>query len=286
MRAIGTILFVVIALCILSEAASRKRTRTSTSTTEAPLTLADREENLLKREEDQREREGNFRLREENLAAREATFREREDKLSVREQNIAIREQNTLKGSCSHKLDESVTPPPDYTLVRYDEIQLKYLEIGTTQYCSANMRFFATPYNETSGSCDCDYHECSRPLLYSDKYKQCFWAWSQGPCEQGEWYTFDENFVPICKNNTCPESEPLPISSYHFQSPTDEKCYQAGTKGYCTKRNERLLTAPGAPIPTCRTQTVCYPLTIPATQDCVPGNKRYFDGLCDEEEEE
>lgn len=117
-------------------------------------------------------------MREDALAIREAAFREREDKLSVREENVAIREQNTLKGSCSNKLEET-TPPPDYTVVRFDETSQAYLEIGSTKYCSQNMRFFADPDNETAGACDCDYHECSRPLLYSDKYKQCFWAWSQ-----------------------------------------------------------------------------------------------------------
>lgn len=142
------------------------------------LTLADREAALQQREENQKEREENFKTREETLAAREAAFRGREDKLSVREQNIALREQNTLKGSCSDKLVET-TPPPDYTAVRFDETSQTYLEIGSTKYCSQNMRFFADPYNETAGACDCDYHECSRPLLYSDKYKQCFWAWSQ-----------------------------------------------------------------------------------------------------------
>ncbi len=146
--------------------------------TDVELTLADRELALQKREDNQKEREENFRIREETLAAREAAFREREDKLSVREQNIAIREQNTLKGSCSNKLEDT-TPPPDYTVVRFDETAQTYYEIGSTKYCSQNMRFFADPYNETTGACDCDYHECSRPLLYSDKYKQCFWAWSQ-----------------------------------------------------------------------------------------------------------
>lgn len=140
------------------------------------LTIADRELALQKREENQKEREENFKTREETLAAREANFREREEKLSVREQNIAIREQNTLKGSCSDKLEET-TPPPDYTVVRFDETSQTYLEIGSTKYCSQYMRFFADPDNETAGACD--YHECSRPLLYSDKYKQCFLAWSQ-----------------------------------------------------------------------------------------------------------
>lgn len=142
------------------------------------LTIADREAALQKREENQAEREENFRQREVTLAVREAAFREREDKLSVREENIAIREQNALKGSCSDKLEET-TPPPDYTLVRFDAVSQKYLEIGSTKYCSQNMRFFADPYNETAGACDCDYHECARPLLYSEKYQQCFWAWSQ-----------------------------------------------------------------------------------------------------------
>lgn len=146
--------------------------------TDLESTVADREAALKKREENQREREANFRAREEALALREGAFREREEKLTVREENIAIREQNALKGSCSTVLEET-TPPPDYTLVRFDEASQMYLEIGSTKYCSQNMRFFADPDNETAGACDCDYHECSRPLLYSDKYKQCFWAWSQ-----------------------------------------------------------------------------------------------------------
>lgn len=270
------------------------------SLTDLEQTIADREAALQKREDNQREREENFRNREETLAVREAAFRQREDKLSVREQNLAIREQNALKGSCSDKLEDS-TPPPDYTLVRFDEISQKYLEIGSTKYCSQNMRFFADPDNETAGACDCDYHECSRPLLYSDKYKQCFWAWSQvsfvndlftelnlflnyllkqGPCEQEEWYIYDEEYKPVCEPNSCPVSEALPISNYYFQSDEDGKCYKASSKGYCTKKRERLLTAPGAPIPTCRSQTICYPLTIPATQECVPGNKRHYDGNC------
>ncbi|KAJ6645288.1 hypothetical protein Bhyg_00492 [Pseudolycoriella hygida] len=265
----------------------RTRTRTVTTTTPEPLseldqTIADREVALHKREENLREREENFRSREVTLAVREAAFREREEKLSVREENLAIREQNALKGSCSDKLEET-TPPPDYTLVRYDEATQKYLEIGSTKYCSENMRFFADPDNETAGTCDCDYHECSRPLLYSDKYKQCFWAWSQGPCEQEEWYTYDDEYNPVCEKNPCPPSEALPISNYYFRSDENGKCYKTGSKGYCSKKNERLLTAPGAPIPTCRSQTICYPLTIPATQECVPGNKRHYDKLCNVE---
>lgn len=102
----------------------------------------------------------------------------------------------------------------------------------------------------------------------------------QGPCEQEEWYTYDDEYKPVCEPNPCPASEALPIPNYYFRSDEDGKCYKAGNKGYCTKKNERLQTAPGAPIPTCRSQTICYPLTIPATQECVPGNKRHYDGLC------
>ncbi|XP_037048337.1 uncharacterized protein LOC119082794 [Bradysia coprophila] len=287
-KTLSATFIILIYVCVVDvTSAQRHRSRTRGTTTPEPvpdleLTLADREAALQKREENQMEREENFRHREATLAMREAAFREREEKLSVREQNIAIREQNTLKGSCSNKLEDT-TPPPDYTAVRFDETSQTYLEIGSTKYCSQNMRFFADPYNETSGACDCDYHECARPLLYSDKYKQCFFAWSQGPCEQGEWYTYDNDYKPVCEMNPCPASEAIAISDYYFQSDEDGKCYKTGSRGYCSKKNERLLTAPGAPIPSCRKQTVCYPLTIPATQECVPGNRRHYDGLCMDE---
>lgn len=189
-----------------------------------------------------------------------------------------MREQNTVRGSCSSP-DGSSTQPPDYDAVRWDREFNKLQDIGEVGSCSENMRFFANPSNETEGKCDCDYHaSCSRPLLYSDKYKQCFWAWSQGPCEQKEWYVFDENYMPICEPNPCPESIGVGTPSYYFMHYEDGKCYKAGSKGPCKKKGERLFTLPDDPIPKCRKSSLCPPQSI--QQICLPGNRRYFDGHC------
>lgn len=144
-------------------------------------TLAEREASLLDREESFRNREAVFRMREEKLSLREEQFKVREDKLSQREKNIELREQNTVRGSASAGCSADAAPA-DYSIVRMDIESGKLMDIGDLGTCSENMRFFANPDNETLGQCDCDYHQCSRPLIYSEKYKQCFWAWSQVCC--------------------------------------------------------------------------------------------------------
>lgn len=129
--------------------------------------------NLLHREENLNARDKKFREREVNLTLREEQVRFREQKLAVREENIRQREQKVSE------VVPQTTPPPDYGLVRQDVVSGRLIEIGSTELCPANMRFFAIPGSKTEGTCDCDYHQCPRPLLYSKKYNQCFWAWSQ-----------------------------------------------------------------------------------------------------------
>ena len=80
--------------------------------------------------------------------------------------------------------------------------------------------------------------------------------------------------------NPCPESVGVGIASYYFKSPEDGKCYKAGSKGPCKKNGERLFIIPDDPIPKCRKQSTCPAQTVPPMQRCIPGNKRYFDGLC------
>lgn len=135
--------------------------------------VTEREINLLQREQNFNAREQKFREREVNLTLREEAIRLREEKIAVREDNVKLRESQARVSA------PQPTPPPDYSLVRVDTVTGKVIEIGSTEYCPANMRFFAIPGSKTEGTCDCDYHQCARPLLYSSKYNQCFWAWSQ-----------------------------------------------------------------------------------------------------------
>jgi len=284
---------VLIIFCSIDVKAQRRRQSTRTTTTAVPVSvsdleasLVDRELNLEKREENFRSREAQFREREDNLALREEKFKEREDKLSEREANISAREKsNAVKdkdkdSKCKDKKEDPETTI-DLSEVRFDDATQKFQDIGSTEVCSQNMRFFALPESERDGDCDCDYHQCSRPLIYSEKYAQCFWAWTQGPCEQGEWYTFNATTLnPECKKNHCPESPGVGISKYYFENPEDGECYQTTTKGYCKNKGERLFVAPGEPIPQCRKQTICSPISIPALHECYPGNKRYQADLC------
>jgi len=215
------------------------------------------------------------------LSQREDNFKQREEKLSKREANIALREQNTLKGKCS---STSAAEQIDTSVQRHDVDTGKVADIGDISICSDNMRFFALKENETLGKCDCDHHVCSRPLIWSDKYKTCFWAWSQGPCEQNEWFRLNEDMTEaICEVNPCPASPSVGTPSYHFLNPTDSKCYKAGSKGPCTKRNERLHKIPTEFVPKCRSESICPPQSIPAVQRCIPGNRRWFEGLCGED---
>ncbi|CAG7731635.1 unnamed protein product [Allacma fusca] len=254
---------------------TRRRT-TTTSTTAAPVsTIAEREANLLHREESFNAREAKFREREVNLTLREDSLRLREQMISVREDNIKIRE---LKGDDA---PPATTPAPDYSLVRKDVRTEKFVDIGTTDSCSENMRFFAIPGSKTDGMCDCDYHQCNRPLLYSKAYDQCFWAWSQGPCESGEWYTYNDTLHPVCVKNKCPESGALRSSKYYFQDPDDGECYETTTKGYCQNVGETLMATSDDPFPKCRSHTLCFPLSNPPQQECIAGNRRHLDGFCE-----
>ncbi len=111
-----------------------------------------------------------------NLTLREHALKDREYQLTVREDNIETREKNV--GELSSAV--LTTPKPDLHLVRLDPATQKYFELGSTEPCPQNMRFFAVPDEESNeGRCDCDYHQCDRPLIYSADYNQCFWAWSQ-----------------------------------------------------------------------------------------------------------
>lgn len=75
-----------------------------------------------------------------------------------------------------------LTPPGkkiDLMKYRLDVDSNTYIRLGTTNKCPENMRFFAVDGNETTGMCDCDYYECSRPLIYHSEKNQCYFAWSQ-----------------------------------------------------------------------------------------------------------
>jgi hypothetical protein len=172
--------------------------------------------------------------------------------------------------------DDSVVNLNEY---RLDVATNKYQRIGSTSSCKPNMRFFAVPNNTKDGLCDCDKHDCSRALIYSPKTQQCHWAYSQGPCQKGEWFTFDKNLSPVCEKHTCTESPATGTIFYNFKNPADGKCYEAGTKGYC-KEGEILMMAPYEPIPECRSTNICYALSLPEEQECIPGNRRTFDGFC------
>lgn len=71
--------------------------------------------------------------------------------------------------------------PVDFTRYRYHVVTGQLFKIGSTgaNICPENMRFFAVPGHPKNGACDCDYYQCSRPLIYSPEKHQCYWAWSQ-----------------------------------------------------------------------------------------------------------
>lgn len=71
--------------------------------------------------------------------------------------------------------------PVDFTRYRYHVVTGQLFKIGSTGsgICPENMRFFAVPGHPKNGACDCDYYQCSRPLIYSPEKHQCYWAWSQ-----------------------------------------------------------------------------------------------------------
>lgn len=66
----------------------------------------------------------------------------------------------------------------DFKRYRFHEQKKRYLKVGDKNGCDENMRFFAVPNDERLGRCDCDWFQCSRPLLYDDKTDKCYWAWS------------------------------------------------------------------------------------------------------------
>jgi len=149
---------------------------------EVDTSVTGRELNLLKREETFRLREVAFRERELNVTLREEKLREREFKITVREDKVADREKNAGKEKKCTGGGGGAEVPETHDLFkeRYDPVTMKYYEIGISEPCGENMRFFAIPEeNSNEGRCDCDYHQCSRPLIYSAKYNQCFWAWTQ-----------------------------------------------------------------------------------------------------------
>jgi len=284
---LGVLLLVVLGSCAEGQRLLRRRTSTtstttSTTTTEPPATepdgpsITERETNLLQREQNLNAREKKFREREVTLTLREEQIRFREQKVADREDKIR---QQELKVS---ELVPQTTPPPDYSLVRQDVVSGRLIEIGSTELCPANMRFFAIPGNKTAGACDCDYHQCARPLLYSKKHDQCFWAWSQGPCEQGEWFTYNDTLHPTCAKTKCPlTSLAVRTNMYYFEDPDDGECYETTTRGYCQGDGETLLPTSDDPFPKCRTHTLCFPLSTPAQQECIAGNKRHLTGLCE-----
>ncbi|ODN04651.1 hypothetical protein Ocin01_02015 [Orchesella cincta] len=182
-------------------------------------------------------------------------------------------------GKSSNKNDLHV----DFTRFRYHVKSGQLQKIGSTDGCPENMRFFAIPGDSKSGSCDCDYYQCSRPLIYSHEKDQCYWAWSQGPCEKGEWFVFEKNLKRggSCAKNPCPKSPSNGGSlEYYFHNTEDSTCYQAGSQGYCKDADERLMIYPGEPIPKCRKFTLCYPLSVPQELQCVFGNKYYYERNC------
>lgn len=81
----------------------------------------------------------------------------------------------------TYLVSPSSNAPIDFTRFRYHVVTGQLLKIGSTGpgVCPPNMRFFAVPGHPKNGACDCDYYQCSRPLIYSPEKHQCYWAWSQ-----------------------------------------------------------------------------------------------------------
>lgn len=88
---------------------------------------------------------------------------------------------NSDMATISNLANPTGSVPLDFTQFRYHVETGQLIKIGSQGpgICPKNMRFFAVPGHPKNGACDCDYYQCSRPLIYSPDKHECYWAWSQ-----------------------------------------------------------------------------------------------------------
>jgi len=169
----------------------------------------------------------------------------------------------------------------DFNFYRLHSAKERYFRLGDWNPCNANMRFLAVPEDNRLGLCDCNLFQCARPLLYYNRTEECYWAWSQGPCKDGEYFTFGKGMLPVCEKDPCPEFPKTEgaTSKFYFFNPDDKKCYHTDSQDLC-KENEHLAIFPFEPIPKCRSFIKCYGLFVPRLQLCIQATRRHQDKFC------
>ncbi|ODM98803.1 hypothetical protein Ocin01_07881 [Orchesella cincta] len=86
---------------------------------------------------------------------------------------------------------------------RYDNATQRCYKVGEKGPCGENMIFFAYSTNAAYGSCDCNYNDNGRPLIYEPTANKCHYVYTRGYCEENEWLTFNDKWKPVCEPNRC-----------------------------------------------------------------------------------
>jgi hypothetical protein len=90
--------------------------------------------------------------------------------------------------------------------------------------------------------------------------KQCYFAFSQGPCQSGEWYIFNlKTRKPECQRNPCSFHRDSSTILGEPQAETDVftfshegTCYRTHTKGFCPEDHQFVrFQGTNDPYPSC-----------------------------------
>ncbi|CAG7786041.1 unnamed protein product [Allacma fusca] len=126
---------------------------------------------------------------------------------------------------------------------------------------------------QTFGQLGCD----TRPTVYWQATKRCYFLFDQGPCRKGRWLVINQFNNPTCVTIPCPseynaqsqisrrdsaDSDPDPKFVYSSYS----KCNLTLTQGFCPDGEIVHFTS-----------TSFRPLCRKATQECLPNYSNSFD---------
>jgi hypothetical protein len=145
-----------------------------------------------------------------------------------------------------------------------------FLEQGS---CGDLQVFYPLWKDAEYGDCGCIFNDgcdgkVNRMALPSpdSKRKQCFWAFSKGPCQSGEWYILNlKTRKPECQKNPCcsknnsdmkkSDSSPIlkepPSGNDLFTFVNNGTCYKTYTKGFCSEGQYVQFHGTNDPYPKC-----------------------------------
>ncbi|ODM93192.1 3-hydroxyacyl-CoA dehydrogenase type-2 [Orchesella cincta] len=181
----------------------------------------------------------------------------------------------------------------------------KLLEQGP---CGELQQFYQVSKDSNYGICACMANadgcnkmiKTNRMILPGPNSKQCFLAFSQGPCQVGEWFILNlQSLQPECQKKLCSSekngtdtkvSTPTsPPETDVFDFTMKDQCYKTFTQGPCPAGQYVQFVGTLSPYPKCfrKAPPTCFSISSIGTSaglPCTAGHKLLFFFNCQSDE--